>query len=296
MDALANLRTFLAVARCNGFSEAARQLHVVPSVIVKRIAQLEGALKTRLFERTTRRVSLTDSGIKLLARVTPLISEVDDVLHDVRRDDGKLEGHIRLMAPTTLTLLRLGPILDSFLAEHDRITLEMALVDRSTNPAEAGFDMAISGRSASYEGVIDVPLCPVRPQLCASPNYFSNRARPVHPRDLAEHNCLVFKPAGNTWAFQSSRGLVHVEVLGRLTADDNYTLLQFARNGRGIAILPSYVCREALNAGELESLLPAFPPQDAWFKAYVPKRRHGVARIRALLDWILARLEETGPP
>jgi DNA-binding transcriptional LysR family regulator len=296
MDALINLRTFLAVARCSGFSEAARGLHVVPSVVVKRITQLEAVLKTRLFERTTRKVSLTDSGRRLHARVRPLVSEMDDLLHDVRRDEGKLEGHIRLMAPTTLTLLRLGPILDAFLAEHDRITLEIALVDRSTNPIEAGFDMAISGRSASYEGVVDVPLCPVRPQLCASPSYFHQRSRPSHPRDLAEHNCLVFKPAGDTWEFQSNRGLVHVEVFGRLTADDNHTLLQCARNGRGIAILPDYVCRDALNAGELETLLPAYPPQDAWFKAYVPRRRHGAARIRALLDWLLSRLEEVAIP
>jgi len=127
-------------------------------------------------------------------------------------------------------------------------------------------------------------------------SYFSDRARPNHPRDLAGHNCLVFKPSGDTWAFQSSRGLVHVEVLGRLTADDNHTLLQFARNGRGIAILPDYICRDALNAGELETLLPAFPPQDAWFKAYVPRRQQGVARIAALLDWLVSRLEEGTSP
>ena len=89
---------------------------------------------------------------------------------------------------------------------------------------------------------------------------------------------------------------MHVEVLGRLTADDNHTLLQFARNGRGIAILPDYICRDALNAGELETLLPAFPPQDAWFKAYVPRRQQGVARIAALLDWLVSRLEEGTSP
>jgi DNA-binding transcriptional LysR family regulator len=292
MDSLLNLRTFLAVARCNGFSEAARQLHVVPSVVVKRITQLEATLKTRLFERTTRQVGLTDAGRTLQARVTPLVAELDDVLLDVRRDEGRLEGHIRLMAPTTLTMFRLAPMFDAFLAAHERITLEILLVDRSTNPIEAGFDMAISGRTASYEGVVDVALCPVRPRLCAAPAYFEHRSRPAHPRDLAEHACLVFKPGGATWAFQSPRGLVHVEVAGRLTADDNHTLLQFAKNGRGIAMLPDYVCREALAAGTLEALLPAYPPQDAWFRAYVPKRRQGVARIRALLAWLAAQLDD----
>lgn len=296
MDVLTNLRTFLAVARTGGFSEAARQLNVVPSVVAKRIAQLEQTMHSRLFERSTRVVTLTEAGRRLLARAASLVSDIDDVVQDVRRDDGKLEGHIRLMAPTTLTLLRLGPLLDEFLAEHDRITMEIALEDRSINPLEEGIDIAISGRSASYEGVLDIPICPVHPRLCASPAYLERRGVPAHPRDLSEHDCLVFKPAGGSWVFQSQRGLVYVEVNGRLVADDNHTLLQAARNGRGIAVLPQYVCASALEAHELTLLLPSFPPQDAWFKAYVPRRRHGLARVQVLLKWLTSRLEAMSGP
>lgn len=295
MDVVTNLRTFLAVTRTGSFSEAARQLHVVPSVVAKRIAQLEQTMHAKLFDRTTRAVVLTDAGQRLLKRATAVVSGIDDVVNDVSRDDGKLEGHIRVMAPTTLTLFRLGPIFDAFLAEHARITLEIALVDRSTNPIEEDFDVAISGRSASYEGVIDVPLCAVKPHLCAASSYLDLRGTPSHPRDLAELDCLVFKPAGHNWVFQGARGLVHVEVTGRLTADDNHTLLRAAINGRGIAILPDYVCGAALKTGELTELLPAFPPQDAWFKAYVPRRRHGIARIQAFLQFV-ARQMAPGEP
>lgn len=295
MDLLTNLRTFLAVSRSGGFSDAARQLHVVPSVVAKRVAQLERTVQARLFERSTRSVTLTEAGQQLQARAAALVADLDDVVDAVRRDEGELEGHIRLMAPTTLTFYRLGAILDAFLAAHERITLEVALVDRSINPAEEGYDLAISGRSASYEGVLDLPLCPVRPTLCAAPAYLARRGMPAHPRELGTHDCLVFKPGGGLWVFQSPRGIVQVEVTGRLLADDNHTLLLAATRGRGIALLPGYICAPALSAGELRTVLDAYPLQDAWFKAYVPRRRHGLTRVRALLQWLGTHLDESSP-
>ncbi len=294
MDSLIHFRTFLAVAKCEGFSDAARQLHVVPSVVAKRISQLEDSLQTRLFERTTRHVALTESGQRLLSRAPALIAGFDDVLSDMRSNsnpqDGEVEGHIRVMSPTTLTLLYLGPVFDSFLAAHDRVTLEISLVDRSINPVEEGFDVAISGRSASYDGVIDVPLCPANPIACAAPAYLKRSAALTHPRDLAEHACLVFKPSGTHWVFNSARGPAHVDVVPRLMADDNLSLLHSAIQGRGIAVLPAYVCGAALASGDLQVVLPDFPPVQNWFKAYVPRRRHGLPRVQALLQWLSSHM------
>ncbi|HWP11974.1 MAG TPA: LysR family transcriptional regulator [Ramlibacter sp.] len=295
MDVLKNLKTFVAVARAGGFSEAGRQLHVVPSVVAKRIAQLEYTVQAKLFERSTRVVALTEAGQKLMTRAAILLSDVDDLVVDLRRDTARLEGHIRVMAPTTLTRRRLGPILERFLADHERITLEIALVDASANPLEKGFDIAVSGHSASYEGVLDIPLCPVAPHLCASPSYLERRGYPSHPRELAQHECLVFKLANGTWIFQSDRGLVRVEATPRLVADDNFTLMQFAKAGLGIAILPAYVCAGALQSGELVSILKEFPPQDAWFKAFVPRRKHALARVQALLQALTAGLKSMPP-
>ena len=294
MASLIHFKTFLAVVRCEGFSEAARQLHVVPSVVAKRIAQLEDSLQTRLFERTTRQVTLTESGQRLLSKAPAMIAGFDDVLNDMRSNstpqDGEIEGHIRLMSPTTLTLLCLGPVFDSFLEAHDHVTLEISLVDRSINPLEEGFDMAISGRSASYDGVIDVPLCPANPIACAAPIYLKRSAVLTHPRDLAEHACLVFKPGGTNWVFNSTRGPAQVEVVPRLLADDNLTLLHSAVQGRGIAVLPSYVCGAAIASGELQVVLADFTPVQNWFKAYVPRRRHGLPRVQALLLWLSSHL------
>lgn len=291
MDTLTNLKTFAAVANYGGFSEAARRLHVVPSVVAKRIGQLEKTMGVRLFERSTRSVVLTEAGQQLQGRATGLMADFDDLVRSVQRDDNKLEGHIRVMAPTTLTMLHLGAVFNAFVQQHERITLELALVDLSSNPEEQGFDIAISGRNASYEGVIEVPLCSARPQLVAAPAYLVQRGAPTHPRDLTAHSCLVFAPTGRIWQFQSARGTLSVEVMPRLTVDDNLTLLGAASMGMGIAPLPTYVVRQALADGVLLPLLEDFALQENWFRAFIPRRKYRLARVRALADWLVANLE-----
>ncbi|WP_255358158.1 LysR family transcriptional regulator [Pseudorhodoferax sp. Leaf267] len=257
----------------------------MPSVVAKRVAQLEHELQARLFERTTRKVTLTEAGERLHARAAGVVAEFEDLLQAVRRDEGKPEGHLHVMAPTTLTMEQLGEVFCAFLAAHPRITMELSLVDRSTNPAEAGVDLAISGRAASYEGVVDVQLCPVQPVLCAAPRYLAQHGNPAHPRDLADHACLVFSATGTHWAFQSSRGVLAVDVRARLQADDNRTLLHAALAGLGIALLPSYIAGPQIGHSTLIQLLPKFAPQN-WFKAYVPRRKLGLARVQALLEFV----------
>lgn len=291
MDTYQHLKTFSLVAAAGGFSEAARQLEVVPSVVAKRIAQLEAQLDTRLFERTTRSVRLTEAGERLYARAGLLIEGLDELMRSVGRDESKLEGHIRVMAPTTLTMTRLGEMFCEFLAQHERITMDIALVDRSTNPIEEGFDLAISGRSATYEGVVDVPLCPVEAVLCAAPGYLERRGVPAQPRELIEHDCLAFRPTGPSWQFQSNRGSITVDLRPRLMADDNGTLLRAARSGLGITSLPMYVAQDALADGTLVQLLERFPLQATWFRAYVPRRKQATARVAALVDWLASRLQ-----
>lgn len=286
MDFITHIRTFSMVVRCGGFSEAARQLGVVPSVVAKRISQLEQELKARLFERTTRKVSLTDAGERLYARAAGVVADFEELVQTVERDEGKLQGHLRVMAPTTLAMQQLAPVFCAFLLEHPRITLEVALVDHSANPTERGFDLAISGRLASYEGVVDLPLCPVQPLLCAAPGYLLAQVPPAHPRELAKHDCLVFSATGTVWNFRGPKGVVSVNVRARLLADDNLTLLHATAAGLGIASLPAYVARDALAAGALEIVMPHFSPQENWFKAYVPRRRLKIARVKALLDFL----------
>jgi DNA-binding transcriptional LysR family regulator len=297
MDMVANLRAFLGVARYGSFSEAARQLNVVPSVAAKRVTQLEHTVGTQLFERSTRKVALTEAGEKFLGRARSLIADLDDTLVGLRRAGDRLEGRILMMVPTTLHMLVLSDVLSAFLREHEHITMELALVNRSVNPAEEGFDLAITGHAAnSYEGVLDVPLHPIEQVLCASPAYLQQRGTPQQPHDLEGHDGLFFKPLGTAWRFDSEQGQLTVDVRPRLIADDNLTLRAAALAGNGIAMLPRYVAGDAIRAGRLVELLQPFPLPKSWFRAHVTQNRARLARIQALLAWLKTALEKSLPP
>lgn len=293
MDAFLNTKTFVLVARYQGFSEAARQLGVVPSVVAKRIAQLEKALGARLFERTTRSVRLTEAGEKLFARAGVLVASFDDLMQSVERDESRLVGHIHVMAPNTLTLTYLGQVFTDFLAQHEKITMAITLVDEAVNPAERGVDIALNGRSASYEGVLDIPLCSTQVIACAAPAYLARKGEPAHPAELVDHDCLVFRANGMSWQFHSPRGAIHVDIAPRLFADDNMTLLRAAVAGLGITVIPRYIARNALSTGALVKVMADYPSQENWFKAFVPRRRLGVARVTALVEHLKARMQTT---
>lgn len=291
MDTVTNLRTFITVVQCSGFSEAARYMQVVPSVVAKRIAQLEQSMGARLFDRTTRSVTLTEAGQRLHARASILVGEFDDLVATVHRDETRLEGHLRLMLPTTLTLLYLGDVLTKFMAENERITVEVALADRSINPTEQAFDVVVSGRTANYEGVVQIPLAPIHYVACASHEYLLRAGAPTHPHDLVKHRCLVFRPAGKTWGFDSAHGQVLVDVPPLLQSDDTHSLLLAAQQGLGIALLPGYLAHPAIARSELVQVLPGHPVTEAWFKAYVPRRLERLALVQRLCQTIKQALE-----
>lgn len=288
IEDLKPLRTFLAVLQQGSFVQAARQLHVVPSVVAKRIAQLESSLGVRLFERTTRRVQVTAAGERLRTRAAALLAGMEDLAQEVAATGGEEapHGHLRVMTPTTLTTLHLGALFARFLQRHPGITMEVVLGNRSTNPLEDGFDLIVSGRLASYEGVVQRPLAPIEYALCATRAYLQNAPELEHPADLARHACLVFEPLGRNWIFHSNRGALHVDVPARLVADDNQTVLSAVLLDLGIAMLPRYLAGPALARGELQALLPSYPPQEAWFKAFIPRRKVRLPQVAALCEWL----------
>jgi DNA-binding transcriptional LysR family regulator len=290
VDTVQNLKAFLAVAHTGSFSAAARRTGLATSVVAKRIDQLEAAIRTKLFVRSTRRLVLTDAGRGWLDRVRPVVSDVDDLIDAAARPRDALAGRLRIKAPTTLAVLYLADILASFQMRHPKIALDIVLTDRALNPAEEGFDVAISAFGTTYGGVIDVPLCPVQRTVCAAPAYLAARGVPCHPRDLFEHDTLNFQPTGDIWMFDSAHGPVSIEIHPRLSANDGQVVLAAARAGNGIALLSDYVAAAALQCGELVPVLQPFTVPEIWMKALVPASRLHVARVGALVDALKAAL------
>jgi DNA-binding transcriptional LysR family regulator len=283
MDTLANMRAFVAVAETGSFSEAARQAGLAPSVITKRVDQLEWRIRAPLFTRSTRRLTLTDVGERYLTTLRTLVRQVDDTLGGMAQASGALEGHIRIKIPTTLGQLYLNDLLNRFLQNQPRVSLEIVLADRSVNPIEEGFDIAIGARPESYGQVQDHPLVPIRRRLCAASGYLERHGVPQTPADLLAHDCLVLTTTGTRWELQGPQGLVGVDVRAKLKSNDGLALRAATRQGLGIALLADY-----LVAGDLREGQP-----DLWLKALVPANRIDLPRIRALLLWLREELQRT---
>ncbi len=292
MDTLANLRAFVAAAETGSFSEAARRADLAPSVIAKRVDQLEWRIRAPLFTRSTRKLTLTDVGERYLPVLRQLVRQMESTLDGMARADGALEGHIRIKVPSTLSVLSLGELLNEFLAAQPLVSLDVVLADRSVNPIEEGFDIALGARPESYGGVTDHPLCPVRRRLVGAPAYLARAGLPQSAADLAQHDCLVLSTTGTRWELQGPQGLTGVDVRARLRTNDGIALRNAATAGLGIALLADYLVAPALARGELQEVLPEWKLPDLWLKAMVPASRGELPRIRALLQWLSHRLAQ----
>lgn len=290
MDTFANLKTFLAVARTESFSAAARELDVAPSVVTKRIGQLEWKLKAQLFERTTRRVSLTPTGKSYLQGAQRVVSDTEELFAEPTSTRNDVQGQMRIKAPSSVSVRLIGPILERFQQRYPLLNLEVIALDRAVNPAEEGFDMALTLLPDTYAGVIEEPLCPMPRGLCATPAYVKLHAPLLHPRDLLNHSALNFLPTGNIWLFDSPTGEIKIKVQPRLNTNEAQLLLSAALAGNGVAILGAYLSRPAIEAGQLVPLLQDYPLQGLWLKALLPESRVKVPRVQMLLQFLKSEL------
>jgi DNA-binding transcriptional LysR family regulator len=295
MNTLLNIKAFLLVARSGSFSAAARELGVAPSVVTKRITRLEEEMGAQLFVRSTRALSLTPAGERLLPQYQRLVAELDEIIGATAAAERGIEGHLRVKGPTTLTSMYLGPILCDFHAQNPALTMDIVLLDRTVNPIEEGFDLTVGALPATYPNVADTPLCPYRLLLCASPSYVDARGKPDHPTELTEHDCITSVLMGNTWIFEQPPSTASVEVRSKLHANDTRVLREAALRGIGIAVLPEFLVVEDLRKNSLVELLPETPIQSYWLKASVPRIKLAKPGVTELVNYLKARMHPTPP-
>ncbi|TPQ34446.1 transcriptional regulator [Bradyrhizobium guangdongense] len=293
MDTILNIKAFLLVAETSSLTAAARQLGVVPSVITKRINRLEDQMRVQLLHRTTRRITLTPEGEMRLPRLRAAVGQIDSIFQDSAASSAEVEGHLRIKSPTTIAIRSLGEMLPRFQLLHPKISVELVMLDRSVNPVEEGFDIAIGALPTSYPGVIDEPLCAYPRVLCAAPAYLARYGEPSHPRDLVQHDCLTFATTGLSWGFESRRGLINVEIKARLSANDSQLLLRAALAGMGIARLAKNVAEPALSSGLLVPVLADYPVPEFWIKALVPRNRQDRPAVRSFVDALKAHFGQS---
>jgi DNA-binding transcriptional LysR family regulator len=283
------------VARLGSFSAAARELRVAPSVIAKRITQLEKAIGARLVMRSTRGLNLTSAGERYLPRFVRLIAEHDELFAGPEGQERSIEGMVRIQTPPTITSLFLGKILSSFQQQHGLVDMEVILMERSVNPLEEGFDLCIGAWPVSYPNVVDVPLCKYELITCCAPSYLRDHARPQHPTELVDHPCLTTALFRTTWGFTHSRGTMNIEVHSRMQSSDSSMIRDAARMGLGIAILPRFLVDEDLRKGTMIALLEEFPPNNYWIKVSVPRMKMTRPAVRELVAYLRASMAPVPP-
>jgi DNA-binding transcriptional LysR family regulator len=284
MDTYLNFKAFQVAARRGSFSAAARELGLAASVVTKRVTQLEHQLKTVLFERTTRHLSLTEAGRRYLERSRLAIAGFEDLLRDAGSSSEEVEDFLRVKFPTSLTIFQLRDIVSTYRADFPRVRLEIVLMDRPVDPVAEGFDLAVGAYWATYGGVAETHLLTVDRVICAAATYIGGHTPLRHPRELAAHACLNYLPTGSAWTFKAKQGLVTVEVTPTLSSNDAQILIDAAVAGSGIALLSEYMVRDLLASGALVRLLPDFPIPSFQITAVAPIRRGAAPAVRALIE------------
>ena len=290
MERLDDIRAFVAVADALSFVEASRRRGQSPAQISKLVAHLEDRLGARLLNRTTRDVSLTDTGRAYLDRARVLLDDYDTLQSSVRDQKGP-RGLIKMSAPVGFGGAQLESALLDFAGTCPEIALEVGFTDRLVNLVEEGLDMAIRISRLADSSLIARRLAPVRILTCASPDYLEREGEPQHPSELATREVVIDLNAGDPalWVFGHAENRSEVRVRGRLRFASADACVAAARSGFGVARSPAFVAAEDLRAGHLRSILKSFEPEPLYVHAVYPHARHLAPKVRALVDFLVQR-------
>jgi len=282
------MEIFVEVARAHGFSAAADKIGMSRAQVSKSVMQLEQHLGTRLFNRTTRRVSLTETGKGYLARCVEILHDIAEAEAMTAEQTGEVRGRLTIGAPTSFGILHLQQAIPHYLRRYPQVQISLSLSDRLIDVVDEGFDLVIRIAALEDSSLIARRLAPCRRLLCASPAYLEERGTPHTPQDLALHNCLVYSNelTPDSWRLQGPAGVETVRVNGPLCADNGDLLRSAAVAGLGVTLLPSFIVGEDLRAGRLREVLADYcPPQISIYAVY-PSRRYLSAKLRSFIDFI----------
>ncbi len=287
---LAELRAFMAIAEHGSFRRAADLLGITRSSLSHVMRGLEDRLGARLLHRTTRSVSLTETGERLLKRIDPLMSGLDAALEDVAGEQGRLTGELRINGSEGAIRLLLRNIVPEFMTRYPGVTLDLVAEGKLVDIVGQGFDAGIRLGEAVPRDMIAVRLSPdLRFLAVASPDYLAMYPAPETPDDLARHQCLRQRlPSGKRyrWEFQKRAEEVAIDVPGNLTLDNTQLMVEAAEDGLGIAYVPEDYARIALKEGRLIAVLEDWCPPVPGLFLYFSGNRHVPAALRALIEMV----------
>jgi DNA-binding transcriptional LysR family regulator len=288
VDIIAAFKTFVRVAETESFSSAARDLGVGQPAVSKQISALEEYLGTRLFQRTTRTLVLTDEGQEFLSHAQAAIEAVDEATDRMRRRKGKVSGTLRMTTTASFARLHVVPRLSLFKAQYPDLKIDLVLQDQATNLVEQGIDLGIRFGEPREMNVIAKRMGNIRMIAVASKAYLDKHGRPETPQDLAKHECIVFSGTRNVdnMPFIVDGRQIDIKVNWNMRMDNSDALREAALCDLGIVMAPSWLFSDLWRLDTMETVLdnlekPTFP-----MYAIYPSRRFTPGKVRAMIDFL----------
>ena len=283
---------FAKVAETGSFARAAEALTLSQPTVSKAVSRLEKRMKTVLFHRTSRRVSLTGSGEAALERASRILEEGEVLEAEIAEQSSSLRGPIRMTAPMSFGLPRLAPALPEFMSRYPDVTLDIDFGDAQVDLIANRFDLALRISALVDSSLLARRLCTVRLLLVGAPAYFERYGRPRHPRDLAEHRALhyTYSHGGSNWHFRHARRGEFTQAMPTpLRVNNAEALIPALRAGLGLALQPEFLAWQDLESGALESVMEEWRVDPIVLHIVTPPGRNRPARVQALVRYLTER-------
>lgn len=290
MDRLTAMQLFVRVVETGSFSAVAREMDMTQPTVSKQLAALESRLKTRLLNRSTRQLSLTEAGSSYYESCKRILDEVREAEGNLGTLQGKVAGTLRLNTSIALGQMYVAPIAIRFQKVHPEVEIDLQLQDRFVDLVEEGVDIAIRVGRLTDSSLVARRLGRARRITVATPGYLKKHGTPRVPADLVNHNCILYHylSTGNEWIFEAPEGEIRVKVSGTFKANNGDAIAQAVFADLGIAIAPEWIVHDALASGKIRSILTDFAPTPLDINAVFPSARHISTKVRSFVDFLQA--------
>jgi DNA-binding transcriptional LysR family regulator len=296
MDKLHAMTTFIHIADQGSLTRAAELLDTSLPSVVRTLAALEHALGTRLLNRTTRKLALTQEGRDYLERCRSILAEIDDAERALISQQQEPSGNLRITAPVLYGQLHMTPVITSFIAQYRKVNVELLLLDRVVNLVEEGIDVALRIGELGDSSLVAIPVGTIRRVVCASPKYLKQAGIPKHPAELANYNCV--RTSGLTpnpsWQFFEKGRALQVHVAGPFVCNQVAANVDACVSGLGFGMFLSYQVQHLLAQKKLTLVLERFEPAPLPISIVYPHAKLLSTRVRYFVDWTARRLRPTG--
>ncbi|EHK63718.1 LysR family transcriptional regulator [Achromobacter arsenitoxydans] len=289
------LQLVVELARAGGMSAAARELDVTPAAVSKRLAQIEARLGVRLFNRSTRRLSLTAEGEVYLESARRILGDIEDLDELIASRQASPRGLLKVNAPLGFGRSYIAPAIAEFAQKYPEVSLQLQLTDSPADFVRDAFDVAVRFGDLPDTSLIARKIAPNRRLVCASPGYLKKHGVPATPHDLARHQCIVLRQneaAYGLWRFAKGRRSETVKVRGNLSSNDGEVTLTWGLAGLGILQRAEWDLARYLRSGRLVQVLEDYALPQADIYAVFPERHHLSAKVRAFVDFLVGYFQE----